>query len=377
MKPEKRENWMIRTDGSHGLGLGHVKRCLAIADELARRGHASVFVFRRVEDAVLDLMRASGHRAERLGPDVKTENEPEALDRFGLADFDGILLDISHPETFKEVDALPGLFAGLRRRFPAVAVLDNIAAFCLADRFELPVDLVVIPYAGTEACTLRTKGARICLGPAYFVLDRSYAHCIGKRRVIADDARRLLITSGGSDPNGLCLKAVLALDDIDDRALALRVVIGPAFSARSTTDLDRAAERSRHRVALVDRPTSLVQHMAWCDMAIAASGLTKYELAATGTPAVIIPIDDEAEAFNRPFEGLGTARHLGALERLDTARIARAVVAMLDDTATRETMSRAGKAVLDGRGTDRLVDCLTGLVQKDRGGAGPLRHEFV
>ena len=92
------------------------------------------------------------------------------------------------------------------------------------------------------------------------------------------------------------------------------------------------------------------------------SGFTKYELAATGTPAILVSIDADHAAFHGPFERLGTARHLGVVERVSPAELARAICALLDDSAARRAMSAAGREVMNGRGAARITDALMALM---------------
>ena len=358
---------LVRVDGGHRLGLGHVKRCLALAAELSSRGVACRFVIRPTDGIVESLIRSSGYAIEQLPEDTGLTDEPPALDALCLGGSDAVVLDISHRDTFREADAVPAYFAWFRQRFPTVAMIDGQLDECLVGRFNLPVDLAVIPYAAADEHEMPARDARLALGPRYFVLDRSYDAYTGTVREIADTANRILLTAGGSDPSGLTLKALAALERIDDRGLEIRIVIGPAFARESRSAIAAAAERSRHRTTLLRQPRSLAAHMAWCDLALSASGLTKYELAATGTPAILLSIDADHVAFNRLFERFGTANHLGVAEDIAVPAVSEAVTAMLDDAEARGAMSAAGRAMLDGRGAGRVADEIVATVEAKLG----------
>ena len=101
--------------------------------------------------------------------------------------------------------------------------------------------------------------------------------------------------------------------------------------------------------------------MRWSDLAVATSGLTKYELAAAGTPAILISPDDMHVMANDPFTDLGTAADLGLAEHVTPVDIASALRALLDDPEGRSAMVRAGRSAIDGRGAARIANALKEL----------------
>ena len=185
-------------------------------------------------------------------------------------------------------------------------------------------------------------------------------------RGIRPTGDRIRVTAGGSDPAGITAHMLAALHRVDDRRLDLRVVVGPIFSAEAIAEIEELALRSRHRCTLLRAPASLADQMFWCDLAIAASGLTKYELAASGTPALLVSIDAIHAAYNAPFAVLGTSWHLGVAAEVDAFEAASKIMELLDDVATREKQSEAGRLLLDGLGARRIVGLLSGTNPRRR-----------
>ncbi|MCH9019170.1 MAG: hypothetical protein IIA73_02215, partial [Proteobacteria bacterium] len=342
---------LIRADGGRRLGMGHIKRCLALAAALADEGVSCTFACGG-DDTAAELVAAAGYRPVPVAAGVEEE-----VARLPGAEV--VVLDISHAGTF--ADAVGGHVAGLARRYAAVAVIDGLLHQCLVGRHDLPVDLAVIPYAAATEQPIASTRPRLLLGPEFFILDRAYAAFTAAPREIGGHGERVLVTAGGSDPAGLTVKALDAAQSLNERRLEIRIAIGPAFDPDSATAIAGAARRSRHRVTLLDRPESLARHMAWCDVAISASGLTKYELAATGTPALLLSIDRDHAAFNRPFEGFATARHLGVVEAVSAPSLAGALAELLDDAPSRAKMAAAGRAMLDTGGARRVATPVAGL----------------
>ncbi|MFQ5955887.1 MAG: hypothetical protein ACE5JZ_12550, partial [Kiloniellales bacterium] len=349
--------------------IGHVKRCLALAGALSERGAAAVLVTRPTEAGIVSLVKDAGVPFRVLPEGMSLTHEAAALNALGLASLASakppakpgpaaLVLDVSHREILREAGAIAAYFAALAARFHPLIVIDSLFEECLVGRFDLPVDLAVIPYAGAEEQDIASPGARLALGPAYFPLEAAYGPHVGKARRIRAEASRVLVTAGGGDAGGFSEKTLQALQTIDDRRLEVRVVIGPAFQAQTRRAVARLAAASRHRVRLLDAPADLAEPMAWCDLAVATTGLTKYALAATATPALLMSHYTGQAVLHRPFERLDTARYLGATAEVSVPVLAAALRELLDDKDARRAMAAAGAAVVDGRGIERTLDLM-------------------
>ena len=361
--------FVLRADGGARIGIGHVKRCLALAGALAERGAAAVLVTRPTDAGVVSFIEGTGLPFRLLPEGVCLADEPAALDALGLPPAAALVLDVSHRETQREAQreaaAIPTYFAALSARFRPLIVIDSLLHECLVGRFDLPVDLAVISYVGAEDQEIASTAARLALGPAYFPLEAAYGPHVGEARKVRAEASRVLVTAGGGDGGGFSETALAALQTIDDRRLEVRAVIGPAFEAGTRRAIARLAAESRHRVRLLHAPQDLAAPMAWCDLAVAASGLTKYALAATGTPAILLSVDADHVRFHRPFERMGTARHLGVADEVPIPVLADAVRTLLRDPNERQRMADAGSSLVDGKGMRRTLDLMFEVAAAD------------
>ena len=307
------------TDAGGEAGLGHFKRCAALARALGARGCTV--------DALVAGPRDAGLAAVAPGWAVTP------LDWWGAADrvvqavagraVDAFVVDSYHTDA--------ALLATLRRAGLVVAIDD------LADR-PLPVDAVVNGawYAERLAYRVEADTARL-LGPRFALLDRAFAE--PPARVTAERAGRVLVTLGGSTPASEIAAAVAAVRaalpdarvDVPGGLLPLDAVAAPG-------------------VTLHGAVPSLRPLLLTADLAVTAGGMTLYECLATGTPTVAVCLADN----QRPnLEHLGAA---GLVVRADFATLGQAVTRVAGDRALRERLSAAGRRAIDGSGAERVAD---------------------
>jgi len=160
------------TEASPEVGLGHLRRCEALATALRRRGATSRFLV--------------DGEAALAGPEVVplawTRDPALACAAVAESRDDAAIVD--------SYRATPELFERLRAVAGCVVAIDDVA-----DR-RLPIHLVVNGSFG--ATHLRYRGApdtRFLLGSEYALLDPAFGEA--PNRVPAEAVRRVLVTLGG------------------------------------------------------------------------------------------------------------------------------------------------------------------------------------
>ncbi len=213
----------------------------------------------------------------------------------------------------------------------------------------------MIPYVGAEDSILKTKAKRILLGENYFIFDPDDIPNIKSREIHNENANKVLITAGGSDPNGLTIKVIEATNFIEDNHLVLKCVIGPEFDQEYIKEIMSLIRNSKHEIILIKRPKTLSDLMTWSDFTVSASGLTKYLLAATGTPSILISIDKEHADINSSFDHINSSNHLGILNEISTDKIAQEIKNLIIFKSRRAAMSKAGNNAINANGNTKVV----------------------
>ncbi len=340
-------NLLFITIAGNDLGYGHLSRCLALAEHASKRDFSISFLLFGDKDAF--------SRVEYAGYDCLVEPIPALKNQ--LADIlqnyfsvtDVVVADFSHQKIFPDVSCIQQVLNDIRKWIRKVVLIDALGVQALSNKMsDMPIDVLVVPYVGVTISD--NTHYNILKGPAYAVLSSAYLEL--QERTVREVADRILVSCGGSDPNNLTALVLAGIDRIPIH-LEVRVIVGPLFDQGVKATLRSIVSNSKISIVFIDSPEMLVEHMMWCDLAIATTGLIKYELAATATPGILISIDDVHELINRAFANMGSSIDLGV--SVTPEQVATHVRSLLDNYETRVMMAMVGRKMIDGKGTERIL----------------------
>lgn len=355
---------LLRYDADWKVGFGHYSRCLALHDELTRSGWEVVHVMKHSHRYILENLEARDRQCLLLPEAMPLSEEATLLATDSQTrGFDAILFDYSTSYTRGAVDEVDRCLSELGH-LCAIGLIDSVRELALVPELKAGCDVVVVPYVGYENIGIPGNVGVTLSGPRYFVFGPEYVQRSQKVRQVSKRVERVLVTFGGSDPSSVTVLAMDALSQIKDRRLDIRIVVGPGFSEPLRCRVDQFCDQTHHHARPVDAPSTLIDHMIWCDLALSSTGLTKYELALTGTPSILISINKEHDLINQHFARLMTARDQGSCTDLDAVTLAKAIVEVTEAQDERRAMSRNGMDAFDGLGTVRIVDQLLESVRK-------------
>jgi spore coat polysaccharide biosynthesis predicted glycosyltransferase SpsG len=329
---------------SNKIGFGHLNRCLSLAIYAQKIGADISFLVFGTASAKTRIIAAGFSCA------VLEESKMHTVDwaQSDRLQADVVITDLLFPGFF-EASIPSTLFCHLRNLGKLLVAIDVLGEESVIGKpLQMEVDIVVSPYV-MPCGDIQEMPWRYLRGPEYALLGAEYASL--PPRIQRTCANRLLVSCGGSDPNRYTLKVLLGLEAVP-QALDIHVIAGPLSHSDLHTEVENLATRSRHQITLLTAPLSLLNEMIWCDLAICASGLTKYELAASATPALLFSIDAHHDLVNRPFIFMQTAIDLGV--GISSERIALETSRLLGSVALRRAMAKYGRMLIDGRGAERL-----------------------
>lgn len=335
---------LIRADATHATGIGHVMRCLAVADSHRARG-GEVTLAGDIADALRERIDACGARLAPWPASVPAQQDPATLISLAasMPMAPTVLLDgYEFTEAYLETLTAAGLATAL---FDDHMHLSRYAA-----------RLVINPNPGTE--TLRYNvdaGTRLLLGTRYAPVRREFTTAARNDTPPSGQERNVLILAGGSDPDELTLALALALRDVAP-TVRLRFVLGPAYTGRAR--LEAVLAGGACPAELLADVHDMAGQMAWAHLAVSAGGSTCHELACMGVPFVVCPVADNQRHIATGYTEGGAAVLLAPTAAGFGSQLRETLACLMTDPRLLAGMSAAGRSMVDGKGPDRLEEAM-------------------
>jgi UDP-2,4-diacetamido-2,4,6-trideoxy-beta-L-altropyranose hydrolase len=331
---------LVRADASLAIGTGHVMRCLALAKAWQKTA-GNVFCLMAESIAALEdrlVLEGVAVRKTAAAPGTAKDAEQTAVEarRINAA---WLVVDGYgfNPDFVRHLRA-----AGLR-----VLFLDDDGRF---DFYAADVLLNQNISASSAMYDKREASTRLLLGLEYVLLRPEFLAEVQARDYPAT-VRKVLVTMGGSDPQNVTRKALLALLRMEAN-LEVRIIVGSGSPCEDELQILAAQRVGFH---LEKSPANMAPLMRWADIAISGAGGTVWELAYLGLPAIVIALSRDQREIARGLAENHVALSLGWHANLSEERIGDALKSLLDDGERRRAMSERGRKLVDGRGAERVV----------------------
>lgn len=337
------------TVASPQIGGGHVLRCLALAEALARHGFRPVFAVSRTTVETVTLLKNGPFEIVEAAPETAHLGDTAA--NAAVVIFDGYGID----------RAVERQWQG---RAPLRLVIDD-----LADRphdCELLVDhapgRTAADYAG-----LVPAHCQIVAGPSFALLRpeflRHRERALSRRSV--GTAKRLLVAMGLTDVDGITRRAVegVLLANLD---LGVDVVVGRG--AASLAWLENMAVSAPLKIHVDIDATAMAELMVAADIAIGGGGGSSLERCCMGLPTLTILLAENQRLAAETLQRAGATRLIGGLATATPEHIAKALKSFAGQGAAVEKCSKLAATIVDGGGADRVCRAVVSMIGlNDRG----------
>jgi len=326
-------------DGGPSQGFGHLVRMRTIAHVLVERSHEVTLCTRTPEAArsVFDTVEqvSISTLPTTAGVEEITETVLEYRPDVTVVDYP----DVGLPKQQHMSNRVPAL----------VLVRDDIGETVCCD---LLVNSHI--YANVDDYEWKGEEPTWCVGPKYQIFDKKFSECLENEPPWRKPPERALVTLGGSDVTNTTPVAISALDGHN---LEIDVVVGPGFE--NVAAIEQACAETDSMTRCHHDPDQLAELMFQADLAVAALGLTAYELLVMGTPFVgLVAASDQ-----RPkARALHSADAVLLFEDIPGEKdLTEAVERLRYDDALRRRLRERGRALIDPDGADRVCDALESL----------------
>jgi UDP-2,4-diacetamido-2,4,6-trideoxy-beta-L-altropyranose hydrolase len=345
---------LVRADANAEIGIGHVMRCLALAQAWQENGGKAIFALGAGSEQLEERIRSEGAQVQRIAKPSSGEDASQTAELCATSRADWLVLDGYHFSTNY-----------LRRMEDARSnlLLMDFGATRQPCRCDILLNSDL--QAASEMCGASDGNTQLLLGPRYALLRREFLSFHLEKREVAEKARRVLITLGGGDAHNVTLQVLEALEDLDGSQLDVTVVVG--HSNPHLASLHGGARKSRHQTTIQTNVETMPELMSKADLAITAGGGTCYELAYLGVPMFLITTAENHEGAVEAFGRARAAYNAGWFTSLGRSTLAERLRHVIQDHDLRKEIVDNSRSMVDGKGSGRVVKVMLAISQQRPG----------
>ena len=314
-----RKKIVFRTDASKNLGMGHVYRTLAVAQELAR--HELVIVLSKDQELGQQFFAEYPFKVELV------DNDDEFVKFVEGNQTDLVILDRLNNDR-EIVDAL-------KKSAKVVTFEDLGDGAAVADL--LISDLYLNPDVPADQQLAGVENA--ILAPTFESLPR--------KATIEPEVDNILLLFGGTDPSNLAVKSLDALEAIGFDGV-VTVVRG---LGAEPIDLSAYSLKLNPLSNVKNMPAVMVQ----ADLALSSAGRTITELACIGVPTICMAQNAKELTHAHTTEANGVVM-LGLGNDVSTKDLATEIQSLISDYEKRGTLSANALVATSSRSNTKVVE---------------------
>ena len=343
----------IRSDANSVIGMGHVARCLSIA-EASYQFEGQKPVFLTAEESGRKIIEDRGFEVRVLRTDYRDMEAELGILSGILQAGDVILVDSYHVTTeyFKKLGKLC-----------RTAYLEDVGV-------SYPVDLLInyniyAPKLERYYETAENPPKNMLLGTKYMPLRESFQRDIAYK--VKEEVCDIMVTTGGSDP---CFVAGAFVDEILRekglwRNITYHIVSGP-FNSFASQLKEKCA--GIENLIVHENVSDMKALMKKCDVLLTAAGSTIYEACVLGIPMICFYFVENQRQGAETLACLTPIINAGNFSD-NAAKVCQNMVGALkkcvDSREYREKLRESERKLVDTKGAMRVV---RKLVEMQRGG---------
>ena len=354
----------IRADGGGNVGLGHIMRCLSLANAFRQAGHLVYFFtkynmgIQLIEKEKFKVIPIPSEEKQTegffYGNSAQLAAEAEVISML-LQQYKIDILIVDSYNITKEY------FLTLKSDVRRLVYIDD------ENKLTYPVNVLINGNVTASYLGYQKYDAEqvLLLGAQYNMIRDEFENIVVKG--IRDKVEEIMITTGGSDPynmTGTLLNIFLNNDYFSK--VRFNVLVGGGFTnSQNLIHLSQNNEQiNLYSNTVTDSPefmrtSTISEIMLRSDLAISAGGSTLYEFAACGIPVLAFIVAENQRLLVEKMDHLGYIINLGWYNQIIGEKIVDSTKGLMNDYARRAKMSSQCLGLVDGLGTKRIVEELT------------------
>ncbi|TFB09344.1 hypothetical protein E3V08_00440 [Candidatus Atribacteria bacterium MT.SAG.1] len=333
---------IFRCDASPDIGLGHLIRCLSVAKELQKQNQ---IIFATTKDDMISYIKEVGFK---IIFKEKGETEEKYLKRLNhIVHPDIVVIDKKYPYSIESL-------SDFKQNNIRVIIIDNVCEGLLE------CDEIIFPNAHLDKNVLKKylsaeRINQVKTGPEYVILRDEILALKEKINNNLHNPQNIVVTTGGTDPEGVLLKLIPWLKEMKLKANIL-ILIGQAFKYKN--ELEKIIINLPDNFQVL--PYSLEEFLK-ADIVICTFGVSIYEMIYLQIPTICISHSREnAKGAKILKERYGTIENLGFVKNLTPQNLHISIKKLLENGTYYQKIIQKCNDLLDGKGAKRISNVIIG-----------------
>ncbi len=261
--------------GGLEIGMGHVSRCLTIAEEM--RDRAEIIFFSNRDDIVVNYIKNRSFFTQRYSDNSEIITH----------------LKLIHPETviIDKLDVEEDFARALKKDLnPKLVIFSNLT---VANKFaDIVVNAVMGQIKNYQIENLKyldkNTNTLYFWGPRYLTLRKEFFEWKKRGKRFSDNIERILLIFGGSDPSNL---STLALNELlkSNYKYKIDIILGAKFA--NLDEMNRIIDlypENKMYLNVYRNVSNLSELMYKANLVICSPGASLFEALCVGTPIIAV-----------------------------------------------------------------------------------------
>ena len=341
-----KKNLFIRVDASPEIGIGHIMRCLTLAQELKNNFDKIIFLTQKNSSDFIETIM---------------KNEFEVIFISANNDSDiikNIVTTNSVNKNFLLIDHYnvdSNFESSLKNTFEKIFVID-----VLANRkhdCDLLIDQNYYRDLNHRYEKLIQNDTIALLGPKYAIIRPEFRKINKKAIKKNSQIKKILISFGGSDPTNECKKSLDALCSIENNQFEIVAIVG--IYNNKFEQLKKLYEKYSN-IKIYRHVNDLSLLMLNSDLFIGAGGTTTWERFYMGLPSIVTIISDDQKESIEFLSDMGHVINLGLAKNVTSKTYVQTLQKPNFDLIY--NMSINNQKLVDGNGSNRIKSQIIELI---------------
>lgn len=321
----------ILTEGSRIQGLGHIIRCIALAESFIDIG-IKPYMYINSKDDLNDIL--NGFCYETVNWLKDQELIFKKITNSDIVIVDSYLADLDFYKKLSSLVKLP------------VYIDDN-------KRVDYPKGVIVNFNIYSEGLNREKEDKNYILGTEYVPLRKIFIQSLKEGLTKSDQVEQILLTFGGSDVRNLSPQVLRIMKNNKYSKIRKMVILGNMAS-----NLETLNNFIDYNTEIFCNPTSgiIAKTMISSDMAISSAGMTLYELAYCQIPTIAIAVADNQTDGLKEFVKKGFInKFLNWNEPGLFYRLENLIDFYINNFFKVKQNAKVGRDIVDGYGSQRII----------------------